>query len=150
MPPFMGIGCQVLETADALTQALVEYRQKDLILIDTPGLCGSEMEASEDLARVLVTHPGIDTHLVLPASMRASDLRRISEQYSVFQPSKLLFTRLDETETIWSHFGKQHSDEKTGFLLFARPAHSGGSGAGDGGSPARFDSEIAGRRRFEI
>ena len=95
----LGIGCQVLETADALGQALVEYRQKDLILIDTPGLCGSEMEASEDLARVLVTHPGVDTHLVLPASMRASDLRRISEQYSVFQPSKLLFTRLDETET---------------------------------------------------
>jgi flagellar biosynthesis protein FlhF len=95
----LGIGCQVLETADALRQALVEYRQKDLILIDTPGLCGSEMESSEDLARVLVTHPGVDTHLVLPASMRASDLRRISEQYSVFQPSKLLFTRLDETET---------------------------------------------------
>ena len=95
----LGIGCQVLETADALGQALVEYRQKDLILIDTPGLCGSEMEASEDLARLLVTHPGVDTHLVLPASMRASDLRRISEQYSVFQPSKLLFTRLDETET---------------------------------------------------
>jgi flagellar biosynthesis GTPase FlhF len=95
----LGIGCQVLETPEALGQALVEYRQKDLILIDTPGLCGSEMEASEDLAKVLVTHPGVDTHLVLPASMRASDLRRISEQYSVFQPSKLLFTRLDETET---------------------------------------------------
>lgn len=33
----LGIGCQVLETAEALGQALVEYRQKDLILIDTPG-----------------------------------------------------------------------------------------------------------------
>ena len=67
----LGIGCQVLETADALGQALEEYRQKDLILIDTPGLCRSEMEASEDLARVLAAHPGVDTHLVLPASMRA-------------------------------------------------------------------------------
>jgi flagellar biosynthesis protein FlhF len=95
----LGIGCQVLETAGALAQALDEYRQKDLILIDTPGLCRSEMEASEDLARVLATHPGIDTHLVLPASMRAADLRRVSEQYSIFQPHKLLFTRLDETET---------------------------------------------------
>jgi len=113
----LGIGCQVLETAQALAQALgeseqrgesqqagdsqpkAESRQKNLILIDTPGLCRSEMEASEDLARLLATHAGIDTHLVLPASMRAADLRRVSEQYSVFQPSKLLFTRLDETET---------------------------------------------------
>jgi len=97
----LGIGCQVLETAGALAEALDEYRQKDLILVDTPGLSRSEMEASEDLARVLATHqPGIDTHLVLPASMRAADMRRVAERYSVFHPRKLLFTRLDETETI--------------------------------------------------
>jgi flagellar biosynthesis protein FlhF len=95
----LGIGCQVLETAGAVTQALDEFRQKDLILVDTPGLCRYEMEASEDLARVLAAHPGIDTHLVLPASMRAADLVRVSEQYTIFHPRKLMFTRLDETET---------------------------------------------------
>lgn len=96
----LGIGCQVLETAGALVEALDEYRQKDLILIDTPGLCRSELEAYEDLAQLLANHhPGIDTHLVLSASMRPADLRRVSEQYSIFRPRKLLFTRLDETET---------------------------------------------------
>jgi flagellar biosynthesis protein FlhF len=96
----LGIGFQILETAGALEQALDEFRQKDLILIDTPGLCRSEMEAAEDLATVLAAHrPVIDTHLVLPASMRAADLRLVSEQYSIFHPRKLLFTRLDETET---------------------------------------------------
>lgn len=112
----LGIGCQVLETAGALAQALAEYRQsesvrkddrqrdeyrqKDLVLIDTPGLCRAEMEGCEDLAKVLTAQDLlIDTHLVLPASMRAADLRRVSEQYSIFQPRKLLFTRLDETET---------------------------------------------------
>jgi flagellar biosynthesis protein FlhF len=96
----LGIGCQVLETPGALAQAINECRQKDLLLIDTPGLCRSEMEACEDLAKLLATYPGLDTHLVLPASMRAADLRRVSEQYSVFQPRKLLFTRMDETETV--------------------------------------------------
>jgi len=101
----LGIGCQVLETPGALAQAFTEYRKdecrrKDLILIDTPGLCRSEMETCQDLAKLLATHPDLDTHLVLPASMRAADLRRVSEQYSVFQPSKLLFTRMDETETV--------------------------------------------------
>jgi flagellar biosynthesis GTPase FlhF len=32
--------------------------------------------------------------------MRAADLRRVAERYSVFQPRNLLFTRLDETETL--------------------------------------------------
>ena len=107
----LGIGCQVLETPRALEQALQELSQRakslqknerpqnDLILIDTPGLCRSEMEACQDLAKVLTAHSGVDTHLVLPASMRAADLGRVSEQYGIFQPRKLLFTRMDETET---------------------------------------------------
>jgi flagellar biosynthesis protein FlhF len=103
----LGIGCQVLETTQALVEALEEYRQKDLILIDTPGLCRSEIEAYEDLTRVLgAQNQGIDTHLVLPASMRAADLRRVSEQYSIFHPRKLLFTRLDETATFGPILGR--------------------------------------------
>jgi flagellar biosynthesis protein FlhF len=95
----LGIGCQVLETTAALAQALEEHRNKDLILIDTPGLCRNEMDGLEELARFLAAYPGMDTHLVLPASMRAADLKRIAGQYAIFQPRKLLFTRLDETET---------------------------------------------------
>jgi len=108
----LGIGCQVLETPAALAHAMDEVlrkdqvlqsgegRLKDLILIDTPGLCRSEMAACEDLAKLLATrYADVDTHLVLPASMRAADLRRVAEQYAVFRPRKLLFTRMDETET---------------------------------------------------
>jgi flagellar biosynthesis protein FlhF len=95
----LGIGCQVLETPGALSQAIEEHRQKDLILIDTPGLCRSELEASDDLVKILAAQPGLDIHLVLPASMRAADLHRAAERYSIFHPRKLLFTRLDETET---------------------------------------------------
>ncbi len=95
----LGIGCQVLETPAALAQALQEHRHKDLILIDTPGLASGEMEGVEEVAQFLSTYPGMDTHLVLPASMRASDLRRAAERYEIFAPRKLLFTRLDETET---------------------------------------------------
>ena len=95
----LGIGCQVLETTAALAQALEEHRNKNLIFIDTPGLCRNELESYRDLAHFLASYPGIDTHLVLSASMRALDLKRVAGQYAVFQPRKLLFTRLDETET---------------------------------------------------
>jgi len=95
----LGIGFQIIETTGALGQALEEHRQKDLVLIDTPGLAGNERDCFADLAGFLSSCPDIDTHLVLPASMRTSDLKRAAEQYDVLEPSKLLFTRLDETET---------------------------------------------------
>ena len=31
--------------------------------------------------------------------MRTNDLKRIAQRYEIFQPGKLLFTRLDETQT---------------------------------------------------
>ena len=102
----LGIGFQVLETPAALAQALRDCcpadacRHKDLVLIDTPGLSRNEMDISGDWADVLAANPAIDTHLVLPASMRTADLKRVAGQYDIFRPRKLLFTRLDETETL--------------------------------------------------
>ena len=93
----LGAGCQVLDTAHALPHALAEHRLAELILVDTPGLSRNELD--EELAQTIAHLPDLDTHLVLPASMRARDLKRTSEQYSIFNPGKLLFTRLDETET---------------------------------------------------
>lgn len=98
----LGIGCQIADTAQGLAQAIEEHGRKELTLIDTPGLGKAEMEGHEDLARLLAGHPGIDTHLVLAASVRTADLRRAARQYSAFRPSKLLFTKLDETESFGS------------------------------------------------
>lgn len=95
----LGIGCQILESTGSLAQALVEHRHKDLILIDTPGLCRSEMEGYADLIRFFTSRQDIDTHLVLPASMRATDLHRMVSCYAPFRTRKLLITRADETET---------------------------------------------------
>jgi flagellar biosynthesis protein FlhF len=94
----LGIGCDVIESPLALAQALEEHRSKDFVFIDTPGLAREEMEVGADLARLIASHPEIDSHLVLPASMKPADLARVIDRYEIFQPKKLLFTRLDETE----------------------------------------------------
>ena len=70
---------------------------KEYIFIDAPGLARNDMEDGMDLARLIASHPEIDTHLVLPASMKPADMARVIEQYEIFQPKKLLFTRTDET-----------------------------------------------------
>jgi flagellar biosynthesis protein FlhF len=93
----LGVGFQTVETPLALAQALEEQRRKDLVFIDTPGWTHRDSTEIHELANYLANDPDIDVHLVLPASNRACDLARVVDRYAMFQPRKLLFTRIDET-----------------------------------------------------
>jgi len=95
----LGAGFQSLESASALHQALEEYRHKDLILLDTPGYGAREMDAATELAAFLAAQPNVDIHLVLTASLKSADLPHVVDGFAVFQPRKLIFTRLDETSS---------------------------------------------------
>jgi len=70
-----------------------------LILIDTPGYGPTEWPAARKLAEALLETPEVETHLAVSMAMKSADLRRTIKRYRVFQPSHLLFTKLDETET---------------------------------------------------
>jgi flagellar biosynthesis protein FlhF len=94
----LGISFQAIETPLALAQALEEQRRKDLILIDTPGWGRRDLPELEELAAYMANDPDIDVHLVLPASSRGCDMTKMVSRYAVFQPAKLIFTRLDETD----------------------------------------------------
>lgn len=96
----LGVGFQVVETPRALSQALEEHRNKGLVLIDTPGIAAAEQDIATDLAELFAMVPEIDKHLILTASMRSADLSRVAERFRAFQPDKLIFTRLDETEAL--------------------------------------------------
>jgi flagellar biosynthesis protein FlhF len=93
----LGVGFQLLETVSSLAQTIEENRGKELIFIDTPGLAHGDLEDSESLAHFLATRGDIDTHLVLPASMKAADLSRMVDAFEILHPGHLLFTKLDET-----------------------------------------------------
>lgn len=95
----LGVGFQAVETPAGLTQALEDHRSKSLVLIDTPGFSLADMDGAPDLARAISTRSEIDTHLVLSASTKSADLTRVVDAFEVFRPSKLLFTRLDETDS---------------------------------------------------
>ena len=95
----LGVGFQVLDTTAALAQAIEENRGKELILIDTPGLGFDDLETASALAQFLSTRRDIDTHLVVPASMKSIDLNRIVDAFRIFEPNRLLFTKLDETRS---------------------------------------------------
>ena len=93
----LGVGFQLLETVSSLAQTIEENRGKELIFIDTPGLAYGDLEDSASLCHFLATRGDIDTHLILPASMKANDLSRVVDAFAILRPQHLLFTKLDET-----------------------------------------------------
>ena len=93
----LGVGFQLLETVGALSQAIEENRAKELILLDTPGMGMGELADLPGLGKFLAGRADIDTHLVLPASMKPADLARVVDAFEALQPRHLLFTKLDET-----------------------------------------------------
>jgi len=101
----LGVPFQALETPLGLAAALEESRRKDLVLIDTPGYGPAEEQEAEEMAQFLAAQPELECHLVLTASMRSADLWRVAERFERFRPAKLVFTRLDETQSygaLWS------------------------------------------------
>ena len=95
----LGISFEIAETNGALARTLEHNQDKELILIDTGGLTASELDGGCKAAQFLASRGDIQKHLVLPASMRFADLARVSSAYDVFRPSRLVFTRVDETAT---------------------------------------------------
>jgi flagellar biosynthesis protein FlhF len=95
-----------VDSLENLRKLVTEARLKECVLIDTPGYSAHERPAAETLAAALADCGDVDVQLVAPAYMKARDLRRSIERYSVFRPSKLLVTHMDETETFGTVFSE--------------------------------------------
>jgi flagellar biosynthesis protein FlhF len=98
----MGAGFTAANSAAQFTEAVSEFRNKQVLLIDTPGYGPGDAGWARDLARVLAELQQKEIHLVLPASMHPAGLLRYIRQFEEFNPDYLLFTKLDEMETYGS------------------------------------------------
>ena len=97
----LGASFHVAESATALGQAVDNSPSNALVLIDTPGYSRDLLrDLGGDLAAFFTRRQDIDVHLVLTASMRSPDLASAADRFSIFNPSKLLFTRLDEASSL--------------------------------------------------
>jgi flagellar biosynthesis protein FlhF len=94
------------DSVDTLRKLITDARRKECVLIDTPAYSSQDAEAASALAAVLKECGDVDVHLVVPAYMKARDLRSTIERYRVFEPSKALVTHMDETETLGTVFSE--------------------------------------------
>jgi flagellar biosynthesis protein FlhF len=100
----LGVECRLADSLEELGKALESRRKNDFFLIDSPGLARREVKSAAELAAWLAASNEIQRHLVLPATMKRSDLQDCIRSFAPFRPDRLLFTKLDETREYGSIF----------------------------------------------
>jgi flagellar biosynthesis protein FlhF len=95
-----------VDSVENLPKLVTDARKNECVLIDTPGFSTQDQPAIGKLASALADCGDVDVHLVAPAYMKARDLRNSIDRYGLLQPSKLLVTRMDETETLGTIFSE--------------------------------------------
>jgi flagellar biosynthesis protein FlhF len=96
----LGVTLETVHAAAGLGQAIDRAPEGHLVLIDTTGFSPALFESvGMSLAMFLAGRQNVDTHLVLTASTRSSDIEAAAKRFEAFRPSALIFTRLDETDS---------------------------------------------------
>ena len=102
----IGVGFAAVQLAQSLPEMVAEARKKELVIIDTPGFAGNGGQEGKPAAIAFAACGEVEVHLVAPGYMKAVDLRRSIQRYGMFRPTKLLVTKLDETQTFGSAFSE--------------------------------------------
>ncbi len=81
-------------------EALKGFSQKDLVLIDTAGASKNDPESWRELQNLIGSVSPDEIHLVMSATTKSKDNRRLLEHYKQLGASQLIFTKLDESFTL--------------------------------------------------
>lgn len=94
---------KVIYTPEELKEAKEEFRDYDMILVDTAGHSPSNQEQHNDLKRFIDSveeEEAKNLYLVVSATTKYKDLLKIVDSYEDYQDVKIIFTKLDETMTL--------------------------------------------------
>jgi flagellar biosynthesis protein FlhF len=96
----MGIPLEVASTPKELERAVERHSDCDLILIDTAGRSHKDSDKLEEMKGFLETTIQADIYLCLSATTKDRELEEILNRFSIFPISKVVFTKLDECESV--------------------------------------------------
>ncbi len=82
-----------------LDRALAEFKPLDLILIDTSGRSQKDAENLAQMHSLLKSIPQLKSMLIMSATTRDQELYDIVNRFKMFEPSGLIFSKLDESAT---------------------------------------------------
>ena len=102
----LNVPLKVVYTDTELKDAYEEMKNYDIVLIDTAGRSHRDKQQREDIEKLISAVPKEerDIFLVLSITTKYRDLIRITEAYSEIAEYRLIFTKLDETDTLGNIF----------------------------------------------
>jgi flagellar biosynthesis protein FlhF len=104
----LNVPLEVVFSPQELTKAFEQLKGQELIFMDTAGRnYRNEMYVSE-LNSLLRNHSRSETYLVLSMTMKYKDMKAITENFAKFKIDKVLFTKMDETDSYGPIFNLIH------------------------------------------
>jgi flagellar biosynthesis protein FlhF len=93
----IGVPLSIIYTPGEILNAIENYGDKDLILVDTAGRSHKDKYQLMELKTLIKSSIDYEVYLVISATTKFSDCIEIIKNYSFLDDYKLLFTKLDET-----------------------------------------------------
>lgn len=93
----IGAKVEIVTTSRELRMLIDQYGGNSVIFIDTPGINHFNNDKVLELKEFILNIPNVETHLVLNATTRYSDIVNVVENITVMPVKRLLFTKMDET-----------------------------------------------------
>lgn len=102
----LNLPLRVIYSEAEIKEAVEEFKDYDIVLIDTAGRSHKNREQRDDIEKLLLSVPeeSREIYLVLSATTKYKDLVKITETYSAIAKYNLIFTKLDETAGIGNIF----------------------------------------------
>lgn len=94
----MGVPLKVALDADAFRSAVNDFDDRELIFVDTGGQSPKDEDRLMELLSLFPDDVQKEVHLVLSITTRTRDLEKIMKHYQPVRASRLLLTKLDETD----------------------------------------------------
>lgn len=94
------VDMEVLYRPEEIDTALANHQDKDLIIVDTAGRCQKDTDELCELGSFIEKLPAASRHLVLSATTKYSDMIDTVNCFSRVGFDHLIFTKVDETNTI--------------------------------------------------
>lgn len=96
----IGIPVEVVFTPEELAKVVQRHQDKDLLLMDTIGRPSHNLHQVQELKRFIDAIAPVETFLVLSCTTKDRDLQRIIQDYRLVQYDQLIFTKVDETQSL--------------------------------------------------
>lgn len=110
----------VLMSPEDIVAALNENKENNVIFVDTVGFSHTNEEQQKNLSKLLSLVPSKyqkQVYLVLSATTKYNDLKKIVDAYKLFTDFSLIFTKLDETDNYGNIYNiRQYSGKSLSYI----------------------------------